>query len=120
AIRRMDVDPIDGAGGHRIPQPFESRTDEGGTTVALINKTVGWFEMKPVLYNPCFQNRHLTGNGSLLGLLFRGDTSVEGNTECRHAYLLLTCLILLDLPLCAAILSSAGGAKRRSTRASSR
>src|ERR1700757_1554750 len=116
----MDINPIDGPSGHPIPQTFESRTDEGGAGVALINKTVVWFELKPVLYNLRFQSSHLTGNGSLLGLLFRGDTSVEGNTECRHAHLLLTCLILLDLPLCGAILSSAGGAKRRSTRASSR
>jgi hypothetical protein len=86
AIGGMDVDPIDGPGGHPIPQTFESRTDEGGAAVALINKTVVWFEMKPVLYNLRFQSRHLTGNGSLLGLLFRGDTSVEGNTECRHAH----------------------------------
>src|ERR1700761_3772205 len=116
----MDINPIDGPGGHPIPQTFESRTDEGGAAVTLINKTVVWFEIKTVLYNLRFQSRYLTGNGSLLSLLFRGDTSVEGNTECRHAHLLLTSLTLLDLLLCGAILSSVGGVKRRSTRGSSR
>src|ERR1700759_5471224 len=116
----MDINPIDGPGGHPTPQTFESRTDEGGAAVTLINKTVVWFEIKTVLYNLRFQSRYLTGNGSLLGLLFRGDTSVEGNTECRHAYLLLNSLILPDPALCGVTLSSTGRTKRRSTRGSSR
>ena len=48
----MDINPIDGPGGHPIPQTFESRTDEGGAAVTLINKTVVWFEIKTVIAHP--------------------------------------------------------------------
>jgi hypothetical protein len=78
-IRRMDVDPIDGSGRHRISQMLKSRTDERRTAVPLINKTVVRFEMQPVLEDACFQRRHLAGDGPLLGLLVGGDASIKGN-----------------------------------------
>src|SRR4051794_20497570 len=116
----MDVDPIDGSSRYRIAQTLKSRTDECRAAVPLINKTVVRFEVQPVLEDACFQRRHLASNGPLLGLLVRGDASIEGNAYCRHAYFLLIFLISPGAPRLGSVESSAGCAKRRSTCGSNR
>src|SRR5262249_26091707 len=88
AIGRVDIESINGPGGHLVPQALQGRTDQGAPTVALIDETQLGFEAEPVAFDPLFQGRELAGDGVVLGLLFGRNAGIQGRPQAfgLHRY----------------------------------
>jgi hypothetical protein len=92
AIGRVDVYPVDGAGGDEVAQPLEPRADERGAAVALVDEAAGGLEAGAVLRQARLQGRELARDGAALHLLVGRDASVDGDAHGRHGRPLLTAL----------------------------
>ena len=84
AIRSMDVDPIDHAGGDRVAQPLQSGTPQRCAAVAVIDEHLPGVEGQSVGGNALAHGRHLTGDGVAAGLLVTRHASIQGNLGFRH------------------------------------
>ena len=88
AVRGVDVERVQAAGC--LPRPARrSRAGrhQGGPAGALVDEAAGRGQRLAVLGDARLQGGDLAGDGAVLGLLFRGDTGVNGNPQRRHVYL---------------------------------
>jgi hypothetical protein len=77
AIRRVDVEPLDGAGGRLVAQALKSRAHQGAATVAVVEEAQLLVQRQPLFRHPRSQRLHLASDGVLLSLPLRGHARVN-------------------------------------------
>jgi hypothetical protein len=117
AIGRVDVHPVDGAGGDEVAQPLEPRAEERGAAVALVDEAAGGLEAGAVLRQARLQGRELARDGAALHLLVGRDASVDGDAHGRHGRPLLTAVSATGA---SDVARSGTGARRRTIVGASR
>ncbi len=86
-IGGMDVEALEIARGRRVAQALQGGPNQAGAAVAVVDEAAGRGQRLAVLGDARLQGGNLAGDGAVLGLLFRGDTGVNGNPQRRHVYL---------------------------------
>jgi hypothetical protein len=86
SIRVEDVEAVDGAGGRLIPEPLQARTDQRAPAAAVVHEMQLGIACQSVVGDAPGNGREWAGDGVLLGLLFRRDSSIDrhAETRCRH------------------------------------
>ena len=80
----MDVDPVDGANIHKVAQPVQSWTNEGGATVPIIDKLSLGRHLHSVTPASFTERSNLTFDGVRSRLLFAGHTRIKRNSNRSH------------------------------------
>jgi hypothetical protein len=83
-VRRMDVDPINGADGGQIAQPIQSWADQRRSAISIIDKLSLARHRCAVAFGALAERCCLTFNRVRGRLLFAGDTRVERGSKCCH------------------------------------
>jgi hypothetical protein len=86
-VGRVDIEPIQIAGGNRIAQPLQRRPHQSGAAIALIGEAVVRLQRQTVLDDLRRERGDLADDGLVCALLLGRDASIKGGAE--HAYLLL-------------------------------
>ena len=89
AIRRVHREAVYTARRDHITQPFESRSDQSGSTVPFIKELHGFGHHEAIRRNPLAQGGSLTRDRVRVGLLLRRYPGVNGSLRCIHASCLL-------------------------------
>jgi len=77
-VRGVDVDEVDGRQGNQVRQALESRADQAGTAVAVVEEQHLVADRMAVLDRARLQLTELAVDGMALSLLFGGDPGVDG------------------------------------------
>jgi hypothetical protein len=88
AIRRVHVQPLDFAGGHRITQPLQCRPDQGRAAVPLVDELVVRQQQLPVLGNALSQRCELAVDRVRLDLLLGRYPGIQGHRYRAHGLVL--------------------------------
>jgi len=71
AIRRMDIEPIDGAGGGLVAQALQRRANQRAAAVAIVDEAQLFVQRQPFFAHARTQRLDLAGDGVLLSLFLR-------------------------------------------------
>ena len=77
AVGRVDIESVHTARGDHIAQALQRRADQGGPTIAFIQKLHGLGHGQAIDGDALAQGRHLTGDGLGLGLLLGRHAGVD-------------------------------------------
>ncbi len=83
-VRCKDKDLIEHAGGHGIPQPFQSWPQERGAAVAFVDELIAGICRQASAGDPLAQRRKLAGHGVAAGLLLARHPRIKRNPGLRH------------------------------------
>jgi hypothetical protein len=80
----MNIDPVDGTDVHKVAQPVQCWANEGGATVAIIDKlSLGW-HWHAITASALTERSNLTFDGVRSRLLFPGDTRIKRSSNRSH------------------------------------
>ena len=85
AVGRVDVEPVQPAGGGPVPQPLQRGPDQGGAAVALVEVLVLGQQQQAVRGGLGAHGDDLAGDGVRGDLLLGGDPRVQGGPWLAHA-----------------------------------
>ena len=77
AVRRLDVEPVEGTGRGRVAQPGQGRSNQRGTTITAIDEAEVCHQGNGVLARPRTQGAHLTSDYVCIGFSFRSDADID-------------------------------------------
>jgi len=83
-IRRMHIEALDPAGSDQIAQSLQGWPNEGGPTIAFIDKLVVRRQGQPIGRHPRLEGGELRSDGVGLGLLLGRDPRINGCVHCIH------------------------------------
>jgi hypothetical protein len=81
AIRGMDVDEINRRQRDEVAQTLQSRADQAGAAVAIVDEPQIVCEAMAVLHRSCGQFSQLAVDGVMLSLLIGGDPGIDGDLQ---------------------------------------
>ena len=81
AIRVLDVESVEGAGGGLVAEPLQARPQEDGPADAVVDEPQLRVAVQAVVADAAVERLELAGDRALLGLPLGGDPGVERHAE---------------------------------------
>ena len=83
AIRRVDIEAIEVAGGRQVTQPLQGRPQQRGAAVAVVQETPLRRHRAAVGLGPLYEGGHLAGDAAVLAARTRGHPAIQAGTHAR-------------------------------------
>ena len=91
AIRRVNIDPIEGASRGLVAEALQSRTQKCSTAVAFVDEAQFGFQSQAIGQDTCLQGLDLAGDRIGFGLLFRRNPGVDRRPRTFRASSTIPC-----------------------------